>query len=665
MEDTLKIKIAITALTVAALVAPMSLANAYMFTDTGTGATLTILHNNDGESALLPEQTYTLPQGKLVYGSAAAFSTVMKREIKSARNANNSVVSLYAGDSFLASKNLICSEPADNTSTIPVYDGLAQSMMPYDAHILGNHEFDYGTGFLKRYIDSFTQKNRYQFLSGNMDFSANADLSSLAVKKGPILRSMHSGKRVGESYVHKDYKTGAVFGVVSAVTPLLRTISSPGTAKVTTVDIPATAALINKQVEALEEQGINKIILVSHLQGVAYDKEIVALLKNVDVAVAGGGDDLLTSSDVAESIQLIPGESKPVGKYPLMVKDANGVDVPLITTKGNYNYLGRFDISFDAKGKVTSYNKTTSYPRRVVPASAVATALGVTDAVKPDQRIVDAVEKPLNTCLTGFAKSIASTQVVFATDRGSATVLGVRTAETNGGNLVADSFVHAYAGRAASVGLPAASTANPVVSVQNGGGIRQGGGTTLPISGAVGAINRGNTFDLLPFDNRLVAVTSVSAADLKEIFERSCAVSTSGGGQFLQFSGMKVTCSRTGTAIVISTPTGDAYAGNITTAGTRVKDITLNDGRALVKDGAVVAGAPAVTIVTNQFTADGGDNYPTFQKMTKVAFGVSYEQGLYDYLLSFPKNAAGLPEVPASDARYSKTTGEGRFTWLP
>ena len=665
MEDTLKIKIAIVALTVTALVAPMSLANAYMFTDTGSDATLTILHNNDGESALLPEQTYTLAQGKLVYGSAAAFSTVMKREIKSARNSGNSVVSLYAGDSFLASKTLICSEPADNTSTIPVYDGVAQSMMPYDAHILGNHEFDYGTGFLKRYLDSFTQKYRYQFLSGNMDFSANADLSSMAVKSGPILRSMHSGKKVGQSYIHKDYKTGAIFGVVSAVTPLLRTISSPGTAKVMTIDIPATAALINKQVEALEEQGINKIILVSHLQGVAYDKEIVALLKNVDVAVAGGGDDLLTSPDVAESIQLIPGEGKPVGKYPEMVKDANGVDVPLITAKGNYNYLGRFDVSFNAQGKVTSYNKTTSYPRRVVPASSVATALGVTDAVIPDKRIVDAVEKPLNTCLTGFAKSIASTQVVFATDRGSATVLGVRTAETNGGNLVADSFVQAYTARAAAVGLPAAGTANPVVAVQNGGGIRQGGGTTLPITGVVGAINRGNTFDLLPFDNRLVAVTSVSAADLKEIFERSCAVSTSGGGQFLQFSGMKVSCSRTGTAIVISTPTGDAYAGNITTAGTRVKEITLSDGRALVKDGAVVAGAPTVTIVTNQFTADGGDNYPTFQKMTKVAFGVSYEQGLYDYLLSFPKNAAGLPEVPATDARYSKTTGEGRFTWLP
>jgi 5'-nucleotidase len=348
-----------------------------------------------------------------------------------------------------------------------------------------------------------------------------------------------------------------------------------------------------------------------------------------------------------------------------MVKDANGVDVPLITTKGNYNYLGRFDVAFSADGKVTSYNKTTSFPRRVIPASTVSAALGVKDAVSPDSRIVEFVEKPLTTCLTGFSKSIASSQIVFATDRGSATVLGVRTAETNGGNLVADAYLHAYANRAAAAGLPAAGTANPLVAVTNGGGIRQNGGTTLPTTGLVGAINRGNTFDLLPFDNRLVATTNVSATALKEIFERSCSVSTSGGGQFLQFAGVKVTCSRTGTAIVVSTPVGDGYAGSVTTPGTRVKDITLTDGRALVKDGVVVAGAPAVTIVTNQFTADGGDNYPTFVPLTKVGFGVSYEQALYDYLLSFPKNSAGLPEIPATDARYSKTTGEGRFTWLP
>jgi len=665
MEETVKLKKIAVAGVAIALVAQMSLANANTYSDSGRAVTLTILHNNDGESALLPAQTYTTPAGKLVYGSAAAFSTVMKREVKAAKKANNAVLSVYAGDSFLASKTLICSDPASSESSAIVYDGAAQSLMPYDLHVLGNHEFDYGTGFLKRYIDSFTNKPRYPFLSGNMDFSANADLSELVHKSPTIFKSRLSGKKLAQSYIHKDFATGAIFGVVSAITPNLRTISSPGTAKLTTTDIASTADLINKQVAALEAQGVNKIILVSHLQGVANDKALIKLLKNVDVAIAGGGDDLLTSPDVAESIQLIPGEGKPAGKYPEMVVDADGADVPLITTKGNYNYLGRFDLSFDGNGKVTSYNKATSYPRRVVPASTVAQTLGVTDAVIPDRRVVEAAEVPLNACLAGFAKPIASSQVVFATDRGSSTVLGVRTAETNGGNLVADSFIHAYSTRAAAAGLPAPSAANPVVALQNGGGVRQNGGVTLPTSGVAGAISRGNTFDLLPFDNRLVAISNVSATDIKEIMERSCSVGTSGGGQFLQIGGMKVTCSRTGTAMVVSNPTGDSYAGDVTTAGTRVKDVTLTDGRALVKDGAVVAGAAAVTVVSNNFTAEGGDNYPTLAKLTKVGFGVSYEQALYDYLLSFAKNSAGLPEVPASDVRYNKAAGEGRFTWLP
>ncbi len=660
----MKINRVIAALAATALIAQISLANTSASADTDGPVKLTILHNNDGESALLPEQSYVTAKGKLIYGSAAAFSAVMKREIRQVR-AFNPVLSVYAGDSFLASKALICSDPANNNSDATVYDGLAQSMMPYDLHVLGNHEFDYGTGFLKRFIDSFSAKFRHPFISGNLDFSANTDISPIAQKSDPIVRGSFAGKKVAETFIHRDYSSGARFGIVSAVTPLLRTISSPGTTKLTTTDIPGTAALINKQVEALEKQGINKIILVSHLQGFANDKELIALLNNVDVAIAGGGDDLLTSPDVAESIQLIPGEGKPVGKYPEMVQDANKVDVPLITTKGNYNYLGRFDVSFSGDGKVVSYNKSTSYPRRVIPTSPISRALGIKDSVSPDITIVNAVEKPLSTCLTGLAAPIAASQTVFATDRGSSTVLGVRTAETNGGNLVADSFIHAYTNRAAAANLPAPGTANPVVSLTNGGGIRQGGGTTLPTSGLAGNISRGATFDLLPFDNRLVAATNVSASDIKEIFERSCSVGTSGGGQFLQFSGMKVTCSRSGTAIVVSTPTGDSYAGSVTTPGTRVKDITLSDGRALVKDGVPVAGAPTLTIVTNQFTADGGDNYPTFVKLTKVGFGISYEQALHDYLLSFPKNSAGLPEIPASDTRYSKTTGEGRFTWLP
>lgn len=635
------------------------------FDEPESGVTLTILHNNDGESALLTEQSFRTPSGTLLAGGAGAFASVMKREVKAARRANQAVLSVYAGDSFLASKALICADPANQDSSKVVLDGVAQSLMPYDVHVLGNHEFDYGTSFLRRYMDSFINKPRHPFISGNLDFSNNEDLSDVVAKSSALRRGTFIGKQLAASYIHKDYTTGAFFGVVSAITPNLRTISSPGTVKLTSNDVKSTAVAVQAQVDALQAQGLNKIILVSHLQGIAFDRELISLVRDVDVAIAGGGDDLLASPDVAESIQLIPGESKPVGKYPEMVKDLAGVDVPLITTKGNYTYLGRFDVSFSADGKVTEYNKKLSYPRRVIPTSSVSRDLKIADAVKPDARVVNDAELPLRECLAGFNSPIATSKVVFATDRGSSSVAGVRTTETNGGNLVADSFIHAYKSRAATFGLPAESTSTPVVAVQNGGGIRQNGGVTLPTSGVAGTINRGNTFDLLPFDNRLVAITGVTAENLKEIFERSCAVGTSGGGQFLQVAGVKVECSRSATAIVVSNPTGDSYAGSVTTPGNRVRKLTLADGRVLVSDGVVAAGAPSVTLVTNSFTAEGGDNYPTLAKLTKVGFGISYEQALYDYIVSFPKNSAGLPEIPETDPRYNKSTGEGRITWLP
>jgi 5'-nucleotidase len=450
--------------------------------------------------------------------------------------------------------------------------------------------------------------------------------------------------------------------VVSAVTWSLRTISSPGSVNLTTNDLQSTAKAVQAQIDSLQKMGINKIILVSHLQAASNDRELVALLKGVDIAVAGGGDELLQNPSVSDAIELIPGESTPVGLYPMMLGDKNGKEVPLVTTSGNYKYLGRADLYFDAKGNL-EFNKLNSYPRRVVPTSTVATAAGITDAVTPKASIVTSVDTPLAACLAGFTASIAASNVVFNTDRGSSTVLGVRTAETNGGNLVADAFVYSYNQRYEKAGLPKPSTNAPLVAIQNGGGIRQNPATVLPVTGKVGEIARGNTFDLLPFGNTLVAVTNVTPTAMKEIFERSCSVTTSGGGQFLQFSGMKVVCLRTGVAQEVSTPATGANVGTITTAGTRVKSITLADGRAIVSNGAVVAGAPSVTIVTNNFTADGGDNYPALAALKKSAFGIDYEVALYEYLRTFPAGTAGLPTIPDTDARYKALTGEGRFTW--
>ena len=630
-----------------------------------TPVTLTLIHNNDGESSLGADAIYKTSAGDLKVGSTSAFATVFDREIADARQMGNAVLSVYAGDSFLPSKNMICSEPGDPKSQKPVLDAAAQAQMPYDVHILGNHEFDYGTGFLSRYIKAFgaNGKRKHPFISGNLDFSKNSDLKSMVGKNTLSSGAIANGKVLGRSYVHTDPVTKHRFGVVSAVTWGLRTISSPGSVKLTTNDLQSTAKAVQAQIDTLQRMGINKIILVSHLQAASNDKELVALLKGVDIAVAGGGDELLQNPAIDNAVELLPGESTPVGEYPTMLADKAGNEVPLVTTSGNYKYLGRADLFFDEKGNLDAVNPLTSYPRRVVPVSTVSTAAGITDAVAPKESIVKSVDTPLTACLAGFTTPIAASNTVFNTDRGSATVLGVRTAETNGGNLVADAFVYSYNQRYEKAGLPKPSTTAPLVGIQNGGGIRQNPAIVLPVTGKVGEITRGNTFDLLPFGNTLVAVTDVSPKELKEIFERSCSVSTSGGGQFLQISGMKVVCLRNGTAQVVSTPASGATVGSITTEGTRVKSITLTDGRAIVSNGALVAGAPSVTMVTNNFTADGGDNYPALAALKKSAFGIDYEVSLYEYLRTFPAGAAGLATIPDTDARYKALTGEGRFTW--
>lgn len=659
-----KIALAVTLAVSATLVVANS-ANVGATDGDAKAVTLTLLHNNDGESSL---DTATLRSGTITYkyGGISAFKSVMDREVADARSRGNAVFRVYAGDSFLASKSLICSDPAAGAeSKVKPLDAIALRQIGYDALVLGNHEFDYSPTFLSRYLRAFAKngKPKIPMLSGNMDFSKETNLSDLVAGAGIKSNTTEPGKSLAEWMIYTDQETGAKIGVVTAITPLLATISSPGKSKLLTDSIDAVANRLQRQINELRKMGINKVILVSHLQDLNNDKLLVAKLKGVDVAVGGGGDELLQSDYVSNSVELLPGETAPVGTYPTNVVDASGKVVPIVTTSGNYKYVGRVDVKFDKKGSVVEVVQSTSYPRRVIPTTDESTKLGLTDTVSPNAQLLNSVIAPLNTCLAKFTVPFAKTEVLFNTARGSASAAGVRTVETNGGNLVADSFVYLYDQIASSEGLAARSATNPVVAVQNGGGIRQNAGDLLPVSGvAPGTINRGNTFDLLPFDNRFALFTNMTATQLKEVFERSCASSTSGGGQFLQISGLKVTCKRSNTAQVIGNPASGFQYGAITTAGNRVIDIRLADGTKLVENGSAVAGAPAVDVITNSFTAIGGDNFPTFGVLNPKVLGYSYEEALYRYLLSFPKGSDGLPTIPATDARY-KSGGEGRITW--
>ena len=154
----IKIKRAVAAGLAAIVAIALAPAAAISSWESDGDVTLSLLHNNDGESALSADE-YELPSGSnLTIGGISAFASVMDREIADARSQGNSVLTVYAGDSFLASPALNCSAPSTKDSSQTVYDGVAQGLMEYDVHILGNHEFDFGTNFLKRFIETVTSQ---------------------------------------------------------------------------------------------------------------------------------------------------------------------------------------------------------------------------------------------------------------------------------------------------------------------------------------------------------------------------------------------------------------------------------------------------------------------------------------------------------------------------
>ncbi len=625
--------------------------------------TLTLLHNNDGESSLLP-LTYSVGDAEvpLQIGGVAAFKSVVDREEAAAREAGNSVVNVYAGDVFLASATLACSLPPAPDST-PIYDAVAQGLIDYDVHIIGNHEFDFGPAWFARFIRSFGPEQPTQpFLSANLDVSKERTLRKLAAPKGFIIRAPKRGRVIARSMIVVDPRTKERFGVIGATTPELPTISSPGKVTVTP-DLATTAAAVQREVDRLTKKGVDRIILASQLQDVDNDKELVKLVRGLDIAIAGGGDELLASDAVPAEQQLLPGESQEVyGTYPLTEVDPDGRTVYIVTTAGNYKYAGRLDAVFGADGEITEIVADASFPRRVIPEIQDSTQiadLGIIDAVPPGAEMLTTVIEPVQACLAEFAATpVARSEVVINVSRGGTDPfsLGVRSAETNGGNLVADSFLAAFNRYAGGAVRGDALE----IAIQNGGGIRQNAGNLLPEGGnAGGAISRLDTLNVLPFDNYLVTVEDIDATELKTILERSCEAV--GGGGFLQVAALAYTCDQSQAA-------GSQVRSVSYTAGTA----DTADDIAVVDEAGAVLEAGRFRIVTNQFTANGGDDYPTLAEATKRTLvngqgsQIFYEQAFREYLASFPVTGEpALPTIPATDTRYASEAGEGRITIIP
>jgi 5'-nucleotidase len=561
------------------------------FTGNEEDFTIQILHNNDGESNLFPSSDG--------YGGAAQFLATINALRFDAFQGGYPSILLSSGDNFIPGPEIEASLSLSEDE-IP-YDAQVFSAFNYDAIALGNHDFDLGPDFLARIIEGTDPGERYPvFLSANLDFSEESALAEL-----------EEAGRLAESTIV--FRGTERIGVIGLTTPNLPFISSPRNVEVLDDLVAETQA----EIDELKARDINKIILISHLQGIEEEIALISELQDIDIVIAGGGDDILANDES----QVIPGDIIE-GTYPLEATDAAGETVFVVTTGGDYRYLGNLTVTFDSEGVVTAIDEASG-PVPVIGKSNPE----VEDILAPVADFIEALETTV----------IATTEVALDGRRNS-----VRGVETNQGNLIADALLWQARELAEEFDAPM-----PDVALANGGGIRNNN-----VIDAGSDITVGTTFDMLPFGNITTILSEILPETFKLVLENAVSRITAEGptgggtGRFAQIAGFSFEYDLNGDPLTYD---GD----NISNTGSRIINVTLDDGTVIVANGEVVDGAPEIVVVTPDFLARGGDQYP-YGEVELTLLGVTGQSSLQNYIEEELNGVISTADYPEG--------GEGRIT---
>ncbi len=501
-------------------------------------------------------------------------------------------------------------------------DILIQNELGFQAIAFGNHEFDKTTSLIKVLVgggvdnpatplnESFLGA-QFPYLSGNLDFSTDSNLAGLVV---PDAQAPQANSIAGSTVIEIN---GEKIGVVGATTPTIVNISSPGTVTVnpqpfagdpTPEQLDALAAEIQADVDALltANPDVNKVVLLAHMQQIAIEQALAERLSNVDIIMAGGSNTRLVDSND----RLRPGDTNQ-GTYPIIKTDADGKPVAVVNTDGNYKYVGRLVIDFNADGNIIpgSYDPTVS-GAYATDAQGVAD-LGAEGLIDPE---IQAIVNTLRTAINNKESNVFGISNVFLDgDRNS-----VRRQETNLGNLTADANL--------AIAREILSDDSILVSIKNGGGIRNvigqrtipAGGTGAPVESPTeeipgvkpaGGVSQNDIANALSFNNDLTVV-DITRAGLVAVLEHGVSASLSDDsntpGQFPQVSGVEF-------SFDLTQPAGNRIQS------AAIKDEAGNILDILVQGGEFVGQADTtVRVVTLGFLAReaaatpgiGGDGYP-------------------------------------------------------
>lgn len=554
-------------------------------------------HSNSAPLTLQILHASDLEAGLDAVVDAPAFSSVLAA-LKAEYPANTVVLS--SGDNYIPGPFFnAAGDAAAGFNLVAGRGDIAMlNALGFQASAFGNHEFDAGTPQVRSLMlrDAATNYagTMFPYLSANLNFATDGSMSSLVTADGQNAAVMTN--KIAKSCVVA--VAGQQIGIVGVTTKDLRSISSPGTIGVDT----NIAGTVQAAVDALQSLGVNKVIVLAHLQQYANEFELAQQLRDVDVVIAGGSHaifakptDRLRTGDVAST------------NYPVWFNSASSEPVAVVYAGANYRYVGRLVVNFGTNGLVSSYE----------PISGVY----ATDS----QGVIDTGNFPPNATVLNIATNLG--MIINVKDGnlfGRTTVYlnglrqYVRTEESNLGDLTADANLWR--------GQQADTTTS--ISLKNGGGIRDSIGAVLGYGGGsayvpplanpsvgkqAGQISQLDIENALRFNNGLAQIT-LTAQQLRDTMEWSVAGVAPGAtpGQFPQVGGMsfsylpanpKMTYTMSGTTIT-----------GIATPGSRLRTLVAArpDGSLdlVVENGALV-GDPSRTfrMVTLGFLADGGDSY--------------------------------------------------------
>lgn len=439
---------------------------------------LTILHINDFHSrfeSITSSASNCNAEGEAAgecFGGIARLKTAIDAERDAAVAAGSNIVLFSAGDEFQGSlfytryKSEIVSDFMND--------------MGFDVVATGNHEFDDGPEEFARFIANA----KFPIIGGNFDTSADPELKGLP--KGVIVLNI-AGDRV------------AVVGALAEDTP---EIASPGP----NVSFESITDYVSGAVGALEEAGIDKIVVLSHI-GYEIDQQLAAAVPGIDVIVGGHSHTYLSSTDDTAA-----------GPYPTLVASPDGVEVPIVQAGEYGKYLGDITITWDDAGKVVS---------------AEGAPILLDASVTPDQGFLDRVAELATPLEELKAQVVGDATEAIVGDRNVC-----RVEECSMGNLVAD----AQLDRVKDQGI--------TISIANSGGLRA--------SIDAGEITMGEVLTVLPFSNTL-ATFQLGGADLLASLENGLSQIEEIAGRFPQVAGLKYTFDK-------SQPAGSRLVGDVLVA---------------------------------------------------------------------------------------------------